>query len=154
MYLIYVLLTVAALLRSCCASVTAGYSVAGLAQGGSDKRLLRDNQRDNVDRAMDVAADEERAGQGLVNRILGRNDLKMEKLSRMMNDEAFKMKMFKNWDNHHQSIGKIRENMVFKRNPHYKKLLEEYLNEFKRTSPKVKKLKPSKPSTGNRVRFS
>ncbi|EEY59934.1 secreted RxLR effector peptide protein, putative [Phytophthora infestans T30-4] len=154
MHLVYMLLTVAALLRPCSASMTAGYSVAGLAQGGNDKRLLRGNQKYNVDSAMNVAADEERAGQGLFNKILGRNDLKMEKLSRMMNDEAFKMKMFKNWDNHHQSIGKIRENMVFKRNPHYKKLLVEYLNEFKRTSPKVKKFKPSKPSTGNRVRFS
>ncbi|ETK86135.1 hypothetical protein L915_09220 [Phytophthora nicotianae] len=101
-----------------------------------------------------VAAEEERAGQGLLNKFLGRNDLTKKTLSRMMKDEAFKRNMFKNWDKHRQSVGKIREKMFLELNPRYKKLLLEYLNEYKRTAPKLKKFKPRKPSTGNRVRFA
>ncbi|ETO74874.1 hypothetical protein F444_09479 [Phytophthora nicotianae P1976] len=59
-----------------------------------------------------VAAEEERAGQGPLNKFLGRNDLTKKTLSRMMKDEAFKRNMFKNWDKHQQSVGKIREKNV------------------------------------------
>ncbi|EGZ05493.1 hypothetical protein PHYSODRAFT_289234 [Phytophthora sojae] len=48
---------------------------------------------------------EERAGQGLINKFLGRHDFDMAKLSKMMGDEAFKLKTFKNWDSHKQPIG-------------------------------------------------
>ncbi|OWZ04513.1 RxLR effector protein [Phytophthora megakarya] len=100
---------------------------------------------------------EDRADQGILNKFLGRNDLTMKKLSRMMYDEAFKLKMFKAWDKHQQSIGKISEKMFIELNPHYKKLLFEYLNEYQHLPAKVKLFKPrngQKRPTVNRVGFA
>ncbi|OWZ08450.1 RxLR effector protein [Phytophthora megakarya] len=80
----------------------------------------------------------------------------MIKLSRMMKDEAFKVKMFKTWDKHQQSIGKIRKMMFLGINPQYQKLLLEYLNNYQRKSPKVTKSTASvhSPGNGKRVKWA
>ncbi|POM57871.1 Secreted RxLR effector peptide protein [Phytophthora palmivora] len=163
MRLHYLLLTVIAALLVCCGGVLASTSSPDARQrklkmeipdlvssGGTNNRFLRNHETYNGSNGDES---EERAGQGLLNKFLGRNDLTMKKLSRMMNDDEFKLKMFQNWDKHQQSLGKIREKMFLELNPRYEKLLLEYLNEYQRTGQKLKKFKPRKRPTGNRVRF-
>ncbi|KAG2502963.1 hypothetical protein JM16_009512 [Phytophthora kernoviae] len=55
----------------------------------------------------------------------------------MMSDEALKTKMFNKWDKYKIPWEKVKEKMYLDYNPHYKTLLNEYMNMH--IKPAVKK---------------
>nr|AEK80558.1 Avh45 [Phytophthora sojae]AEK80559.1 Avh45 [Phytophthora sojae] len=144
-----VLLVALAAFFTACDAVTTSNQVkltpTTIDRGLGDRRLLRSNGA-NIDAADDEG--EERAWLiDMVRNFLARNDFDMTKLSKMMDNEAYKLKMFKKWDSHKHSIGNIQENMNLRKNPHFDKLLLDYLNKYQRKATKVEKVK-----RGNKVR--
>ncbi|OWY92252.1 Avirulence (Avh) protein [Phytophthora megakarya] len=111
----------------------------------NDNRILRSHETNNVKGTDTDVESEERAGQSMLNQFFGRNDLTMATFSKMMNDDVYKVKMFKNWNEHKQSYGKIKERMFLELNPRFKKLLSEYSSKYMLTrATQVENVKKSK----------
>ncbi|OWZ13183.1 RxLR effector protein [Phytophthora megakarya] len=140
-----VLVVIAGLLLSFDVILASGVSQRKLRMKASDiavpadnnNRGLRSHETHNAKDADTGVEREERAGQGLYKQFVGRNDLTMSTFSKMMKDDVYKAKMFKNWNKHQQSYDKIKERMFLELNPRFKTLLSEYSNKYVLTKAKL-----------------